>query len=655
MTWTLFGQLEHTTAQTCDAWTRALPPEGLEVPAEKAAAWNARIELLDKQLAQNVGSAYWADVEVLVKACRLAIRFREFYQEKDFAKCDRLLTMAEQRVAWLPNKLADPTQPRSGPLPGVEGEKRLQVRGFISRVDGSAQPVGLIMPDKQPAAGSQLPLFVWLHGRGDKATDLHFLCDRQDKAGEVAPADAITLHPFGRHCVGYKNAGATDVMEAIDFACANYPIDTRKIVLIGFSMGGAGVWHLAAHHADRFVAASPGAGFAETKRYQNLTPDKYPPKYEQLLWSVYDVPDYTRNLFNLPVIAYSGENDKQIQAARVMEEAFQAEGRTLQHLIGPGMGHKYHPEVLKDLVGRLSKIAATGQNSQPDQLHLQTRHLRVHRAGWVSVEGQLQQYADTRVTAQRKADVWQVMTKNVSRLTLTPPPGASLIVDQSSILRPAGAKAEVSLQRSAAGQWQTVEALPTNVKRPGVSGPIDDAFFEPFVFVTPTGKSSNARLNQWVECEQSYAIERWTSLMRGAPRVMRDIDIKPEDMQKYHLVLWGDVESNQVLARVLKQPNVPLVWSKEEVTLGEERWPASSSVPACIMPNPLAPSRYVVVNSGLTFRDAHDRTNSLQNPHLPDWAVFSLDGPRTAAAAGPVLAAGFFNDQWKFDPTLLYR
>ncbi len=55
------------------------------------------------------------------------------------------------------------------------------------------------------------------------------------------------------------------------------------------------------------------------------------------------------------MIAYSGENDKQIQAARVMEEAFQAEGRKLEHLIGPGMGHKYHPEVLKELIGKTQR------------------------------------------------------------------------------------------------------------------------------------------------------------------------------------------------------------------------------------------------------------------------------------------------------------
>jgi hypothetical protein len=117
-------------------------------------------------------------------------------------------------------------------------------------------------------------------------------------------------------------------------------------VLIGFSMGGAGAWHIGAHWASDFVAISPGAGFAETARYQKLTQDKYPPAYEQTLWGMYDAPNYVRNLFNSTVIAYSGEHDKQIQAARVMEEAFAAEGQKLTHLIGPGVEHKYEPKTL---------------------------------------------------------------------------------------------------------------------------------------------------------------------------------------------------------------------------------------------------------------------------------------------------------------------
>ncbi len=267
-------------AQECETWPRVLPPEGLEIPSSKLDKWKLRISALDAQLAQHPNAAYWPDVEVLVKACRLAIEFREFYQEKDFDKCDNLLTLAEKRVAWLTAASGKP-----GPLKDPEAKERLQVRGYKSIVDGSAQPVGLIMPEKGIEGSQKIPMFVWLHGRGDKSTDLHFLNERLRSKGEVVPPEALVLHAFGRQCVGYKSAGTTDVLEAIDFVCDNYPIDRNKIVLIGFSMGGAGVWHVAARNADRFVAASPGAGFAETRRYQNLTPDKYPAKYVQTLWA----------------------------------------------------------------------------------------------------------------------------------------------------------------------------------------------------------------------------------------------------------------------------------------------------------------------------------------------------------------------------------
>jgi hypothetical protein len=70
-------------------------------------------------------------------------------------------------------------------------------------------------------------------------------------------------------------------------------------------------------------------------------------------------------------------------------------------------------------------------------------------------------------------------------------------------------------------------------------------------------------------------------------------------------------------------------------------------VPVCIYPNPLNAARYVVLNSGLTFREAHSKTNSLQNPKLPDWAVIDISVPADDSQPGKVLAAGFFGEQWE--------
>jgi predicted esterase len=293
------------------------------------------------------------------------------------------------------------------------------VRGFRSRIDDSVQPYGLVLPEhhdfQKPA-----PLYVWLHGRGDKQTDMHFISERLARDGQIKPAGAIVLHPFGRHCLGFKSAGEIDVLEAIDHVQKHYRIDPDRIVLMGFSMGGAGAWHIGAHYTDRFVAISAGAGFVETARYTRLKPEDYPPEYEQILWRVYDVPNYTRNLFNRPVIAYSGELDRQIQAARVMEEAFREHGKTLSHIIGPNTEHKYHPDSLVQLLDQLAKAVEAGRPKLPVQVSLQTRTLRYNRMDWVQALRLREHWSDSRIDAKLMGESRiAIDTKNVDALRLS--------------------------------------------------------------------------------------------------------------------------------------------------------------------------------------------------------------------------------------------
>jgi predicted esterase len=633
-------------ASDCAVIERSLPPLGLEIPAEQINAWMSRLSRLESQAAK-LESALRTDVEVLLKACRLAIEYRELYAEKDFAKVDRLLALAQQRM----------TEIGAGTASWSEAAGR-QVRGFRSDVDGSPQPVGLVLPQGWQAAPQPMPLYVWLHGRGDKATDLHFICERLDKDGQITPAGAIVVHPLGRQCVGYKSAGETDVMEAIDFVCENYPVDRQRIVLMGFSMGGAGVWHLAAHYGERFVAASAGAGFAETARYQGLRPENFPVKYEQILWSIYDVPGYTRNLFNLPLVAYSGELDKQIQAARVMEEAYVAQGRVLPHLIGPGMGHKYHPQTLEEIMRRMAQAAQLGQPVQPTELYIQTRHPRYSRHRWLTIDGPSEQYADTQATAVLSGNQWSIDTINVARLVIDgdheQAPRGTVKVDGA--LLPVAAKAFTLLQRNDQGTWSVVEQFSTVRKQPKLSGPIDDAFIDPFLVVMPSGRSPHAAVEQWVRCESQNLAERWKMLFRGSLRTKLDSEVTPEDLAKYHVLLWGDPHSNSLMHKVMaaEQAAGVIGWSAQQVSVGGRDFQADQHVLLAIRPNPLSPGKYVVFNSGPTFRQAHDRTNSLQNPHLPDWAVVSLAVPPSAESPGKIEAAGFFGDAWGLAPELTW-
>jgi hypothetical protein len=70
-------------------------------------------------------------------------------------------------------------------------------------------------------------------------------------------------------------------------------------------------------------------------------------------------------------------------------------------------------------------------------------------------------------------------------------------------------------------------------------------------------------------------------------------------------------------------------------------------MPILIFPNPLNPRRYVVLNSGIDFRNDAYGTNALQIPKLPDFAIVDLDTPPSPKWPGKIADAGFFNEEWK--------
>lgn len=56
-----------------------------------------------------------------------------------------------------------------------------------------------------------------------------------------------------------------DLLELLDFLSDTYAIDTTKVLLTGYSMGGIGAWHLASRHQDLFAAALIMAGKPSSK------------------------------------------------------------------------------------------------------------------------------------------------------------------------------------------------------------------------------------------------------------------------------------------------------------------------------------------------------------------------------------------------------
>src|SRR5205085_1293198 len=61
---------------------------------------------------------------------------------------------------------------------------------------------------------------------------------------------------------------------------------------------------------------------------------------------IYDAVDYAENVFDVPVVAYGGSEDPQLQAARNIEARLKMLGLSakLQVLVAPGLKHSFPPE-----------------------------------------------------------------------------------------------------------------------------------------------------------------------------------------------------------------------------------------------------------------------------------------------------------------------
>jgi len=189
------------------------------------------------------------------------------------------------------------------------------------------------------------------------------------------------------------------------------------------------------------------------------------------------------------------------------------------------------------------------------------------------------------------------------------------------------------------------------VKKHGLQGPIDDAFMDTFLFVKPTKVGWSDKGDAWAKAELERAQFEWRRQFRGDAPVKDDAAISDADIAANNLVLWGDAQSNAILAKIADK--LPIQWSKDKLIVNGKTYDAATNAPILIYPNPLNPAKYVVINSGFTYRAYDYLNNARQVAKLPDWAVIDLSKPANSQAPGGVVDAGFFGEswEWKASPT----
>lgn len=629
---------------------RPVPPPGVPVPDNDKTALESGLKELSAAIEKIKEHELAPDVLIFREAVRYALTYNEFFKPEDIGKARDLLRAGMERAEQL----------RRGEAPWASATG-LVVRGYRSRIDGSIQPYGLVVPvDWTPKSSRKWRLDAWFHGRAELLSEVNFLAERMTRPGEFVPRDSVVLHLYGRYCNANKFAGEIDLLEALNDVKKHYWIDDDRLIMRGFSMGGAAAWHIGAHYAGRWAAVAPGAGFSETADFLKVFQNEAvkPNWWEQKLWRMYDATEYALNFFNVPLVAYSGEIDRQKQAADIMEKYLNTAGLRMTHIIGPQTGHRYHPQAKVQINERLDAIAERGRDAWPRAVKFTTYTLRYNRMKWIVVDSMEQHWEKAIVEAEVADDhTVKAATKNVAAFSIDfGPGGASLspqgkiavLVDGQKLEAPAPMSDrswQVHLRREA-GQWKITPnaGLDGLAKRHGLQGPIDDAFLNSFLIVTPSATPTGAA-GERIDAEMKRAIIEWRRHFRGDARVKKDTEVTDDDIANSNLVVWGDPSSNKLLARVAGQ--LPVKWSGADIAVGAKKFAAATHYPALIYPNPLNPKRYVVVNSGFTFREYDYLNNARQVSKLPDWAVVDSATPADGRWPGKIADAGFFDERWQ--------
>jgi len=200
------------------------PPLGTGISTEEARTLQtavddlaSKIATLKKQYRSSPMIDRIADVEVYLDAVRRPLK----YDERLYAgRGSTPVSYARQTLAT-GNERA--TQLAAGNTPWMT---QSGVRGFYSRIDGSAQPYLLTMPESyDPTAKRTYRLDIFMHGRDDTVLEQQFMAKSTtgytSKPLRAGP-DRFMLQPYSRYTNASRFAGETDGLEAIESVARAY-------------------------------------------------------------------------------------------------------------------------------------------------------------------------------------------------------------------------------------------------------------------------------------------------------------------------------------------------------------------------------------------------------------------------------------------------
>jgi dienelactone hydrolase len=541
------------------------------------------------------------------------------------------------------------------------------VRGYRSEVDGSVQPYLVRLPDDYDPDAAY-PLVVSLHYLEPGLTKAGWVARQFRQSWSLEPVSLplrspmVELQPFGRGNNWYRGLGEDDVLQAIAAVKQRYGIDPDRVYLTGGSMGGTGAWHIAARHPELFAAVATVCGHLEyAYDDEREFGDSTEPQWPRSFWQSGSPYFLAADLLNVPVYCHHGKEDTIVPVFQ--SQAMVRKLRELKYSVDyeehSNVGHSGFPDTLDEDLRRW--LLKQKRDPCPKRAVVRTNTLEQNQCYWLRIDRLEQMYRFGQVQAEAGVGEINAFAWSVREFTILVPewlckPGAPLRV--TVMRKPAWEGAvpksgELTFRRPGDGDeaaWQLAPEGPLwkqpdapLMKRHGLQGPLQDVYNGPTVIAFGTAGSEETtvllRTEALADREQ---VSRWYS---ADFQVLPDKEVTPETIEAANLILYGGPAENAVTARIADK--LPIGIDGGALRVGERRLPGADVGTRFLYPNPLNPSRYVVVNMGVlpsALRGAGSIPWGLWDP-LPDWILFR--SPPSPPSPPPVVAEGMFGDEWQ--------
>lgn len=417
-----------------------------------------------------------------------------------------------------------------------------------SPVDGSPQPYALYVPetyaDQRPAA-----IVLELHGWDGSNSGFGFPGGDNSLKQEAKKRGWLVLYPWGRGNQDWRDSGDVDLFALLDELAVLYSIDRDRLYLTGISMGGRGVWHLAARHPDAWAGIVPIAGASSGQ-----------------VWSIWQEERLSPNFRNLPAYIVHGGVDGivPVEDARTMWRRMQDEGSDVRYQEFATRGHEGFGDFAPTLFGWMDTLR---RDPWPASVRYDTDWLRWGGAYWLRIEGLEREgllgSIEARVVNPSRV---AVRAERVTRFALHL--GGHPLLDRTKPVEVAvegetvfsgrvGPDAWLAWERTPAGWRRASDDPEAHAKGPLVSGPMRRVFGDRFRMVYGTqGWDDGSVLASYDMARRSA--DRWEWWMWGRMRPLADREADDADLADGGLLLYGGAEVNALSRRQLEQWPSPL-------------------------------------------------------------------------------------------------